>query len=89
MNREKKNASQESSSDNKNIKTFKEHWLNNPEYSLWINSVEKKPEKAYCHFCKKELSSNTSVLNYHLGTFKHQRNFILIINTYSNTLTYN
>lgn len=53
--------------------TFRDAWLQDPDFALWLQKCE-DPYKARCIVCKKTLITGKSTLQKHNRTLLHKRN---------------
>ncbi|XP_076666565.1 uncharacterized protein LOC143368074 [Andrena cerasifolii] len=55
---------------------FRQAWLEDPKFELWLEPVEDNPYKARCRVCSKFLTANTTNLNMHINSGEHYMNIV-------------
>lgn len=52
---------------------FRDAWMDNPDFSVWLTRVEGNDTKAYCNICRRELSAEITAIKCHKSTHIHNR----------------
>ena len=53
---------------------YRNGWEKDPLFRGWVEPVPKKPNKAYCKVCKRELAAVVTAMKKHKDTAYHKKN---------------